>query len=145
MNVLFSRTILNEERKNSNSHIHFRDLLSANEPILLKSKSSTSAGASSLMLLPSNDDGVPPKPALPNKNSLSTSRLPSSSYFWSLIENRFVDLVGSHKMISGRSESSHSLRSSTGHKVRSSSFLTLLFDIMNFCSFQYTRIENHQI
>lgn len=81
MNLLFSRTILNEERKNSNSHIHFRDLLSTNEPILLKSKSSTSAGASSLVLLPSNDDAVPPKPALPNKNSLSTSRLPSLSYF----------------------------------------------------------------
>jgi hypothetical protein len=73
----FFRTILKDERTNSNSHIHFKDLLHSNEQVLSTSKSNTSSTASSFMLLPSTDDIVPPKPALPNKNGLVTSRLPS--------------------------------------------------------------------
>jgi len=76
LKIIF-RSILNEERSNSNSNIHFKDLFHSNEQILLTSKSNTSSTASSLMLLPVTDDIVPPKPALPNKNGLTTSRLPS--------------------------------------------------------------------
>jgi len=96
------KSILKEERTNSNSHIHVKDLLHSNEQVLLTSKSNTSSTASSLMLLTSTDDVVPPKPALPNKNGLSASRLP----------------IGNNKITTGRSESSHSLRSrsSAGQK-----------------------------
>ncbi len=73
----FARSILNEERMNSNSHIHFKDLSYLNEQMILTSKSNTSSATSSSILFSSTDDIVPPKPALPNKNGLSTSRLPS--------------------------------------------------------------------
>jgi serine/threonine protein kinase len=71
------KSILNEERMNNNSHIHFKDLSFSNEQIPLTSKSSSSSATSSLILLTSTDDNVPPKPVLPNRNGLSTSRLPS--------------------------------------------------------------------
>jgi hypothetical protein len=73
----FFRTILNEERSNSDSHIHFKDRIFPNDQILLTSKSNTSSATSSLILLSSTDDNVPPKPALPNKNGFTGSRLPS--------------------------------------------------------------------
>ena len=79
MIINYCRSILNDERANSsNSTIHFKELIHINDQILSTIKSSTtSASASSLMLLPLNDEIVPPKPALPSKNGLSTSRLPS--------------------------------------------------------------------
>ena len=78
MKISFFRTILNEERSNSDSHIHFKDRIFPNEQILLTSKSNASSTASSLVLLSSVDDNnVPPKPALPNKNGYIGSRLQS--------------------------------------------------------------------
>jgi len=79
MIINYCRSILNDERANSsNSTIHFKELIHINDQILSTIKSSTtSASASSLMLLPLNDEIVPPKPALPSKNGLATSRLPS--------------------------------------------------------------------
>ncbi|CAF0874579.1 unnamed protein product [Rotaria sp. Silwood1] len=97
------KSILNEERLNSNSHIHFKDRIYSNEQMALKSKSNTSLTVSASLLLSLTDDNVPPKPALPNKNEFTGSRLP----------------IGNNKINTGRSESSHNLqyRSSTGNTL----------------------------
>jgi hypothetical protein len=71
------RTILNEEQSNRNSHTHFKDRINTNEQTVLASKSNTSTAASSFVSSPPTDDIVPPKPVLPNKNGLASSRLPS--------------------------------------------------------------------
>ncbi|UJR35517.1 hypothetical protein I4U23_028271 [Adineta vaga] len=88
------KTILTEEQANSNSHIHFKDRLYTNEhsPVTIKSNITTTTSA--FVVLPSADDNVPPKPVLPHKNGLPGHRLP----------------IGSNKLTTSRSESSHNVQ-----------------------------------
>ncbi|CAF3412242.1 unnamed protein product [Rotaria socialis] len=117
-------SILHEERLNSNSHIHFKDRMYSHEQIAIKSKSNSSLTASSAILLQSMDDNVPPKPALPSKSDFTGHRL----------------TVGSNKMTTGRSESSHNLqyRGSAGNTLS-------LYDNKDFHDSKSTKTKDQSV
>ncbi|CAF1242738.1 unnamed protein product [Adineta steineri] len=96
------KIILNEEQMNSHSQAHSKDRIYVNEQTLSISKSNTSTAASSLILLPSIDDHVPPKPALPYKNGFPNTRVP----------------IGNNKITTGRSESSHNFQYRTSIDIK---------------------------
>ncbi|CAF1657909.1 unnamed protein product, partial [Adineta ricciae] len=88
------KSIFTEEQTNSNSYIHFKDRSNNNEQTPVTTKSNIAAATSAFVVLPTADDHVPPKPALPHKNGLPGHRLP----------------IGSNKITTSRSESSHNVQ-----------------------------------